>query len=223
MELQTLKIKPRKPQQRIVDAAKKEGNPVPIDRQPFEIQVPNYQVQDIVLAVEQNNQKVLEFLSRLLNTEVLSAVRGQMNDDEQFPVDQEIDVSNFDLEALTLDKLSEVTTARSRALEMEFTEDQFKEFVADFMQVLLPVYASVPRAENKLANTAQILVNGFKEIRNEPDKMERVKGTLDKFMETASDELVDKYSDMYEYFVAMQEKRLKAFNRRQEKTDVSLD
>lgn len=223
MELQTLKIKPRKPQQRVIDAAKKEGNPIPLDRQPFELQVPSYQVQDILLAAELNNQKVLGFLANLLNTEVVSTIRAQMNDDEQFPVDQEIDISNFDLESLTLDKLCESTTAKTSALSLEFTEDQFKEFVADFMAILLPQFAAVPRAENKLANTAQILVNGFKEVRNEPEIMERVKGTLDKFMESASDEIIDKYSDMYEYMVATFEKRLKAYNKKREKTDVFLD
>lgn len=222
MQLQTLKIKPRAPQQRAIAAAQKEGTAVPIAKAPFELQVPNYSVEDILSAAEQNNQKVLSYLAGLLNTEVTSAIRAQLSDDEQFPVDQEVDVSNFDMSALTLDKLCEVTV-KTAALDIEFSEEQFADFVKDFTSTLLPVFAATRGAEVKILNTANILVNGFKDIRNEPSKMEKVKGTLDKFMEIASDAMLDKYSDMYDYFCAMQDKRMKAFNRRQEKTDVFLD
>lgn len=222
MQLQSLTIKPRAPQQRAIAAAQKEGTAVPIAKQPFELQVPNYTVEDILQAAESNNQKVLSFLSRLLNNEVNAAIKSQLNDDELFPVDQEVDISNFDLTALTLDKLSEVTVKTS-ALDIEFSEDQFAEFVKDFSAVLLPQFAAIKGAEVKILNTANILVNGFKDIRNEPEKMEKVKATLDKFMESATDTMLDKYSDMYDYFCAMQDKRMKAFNRRQEKTDVFLD
>lgn len=164
----------------------------------------------------------MAFLARLLNNEVYTGIRSQLNDDELFPADQEVDVSNFDMSQFTLDKLSEVTV-KTGALDIEFTDDQFAEFVKDFASVLLSVFAGVPKAEAKISNTANILINGFKDIRNEPEKMEKVKATLDKFMETATDAIVDKYSDMYDYFCAMHDKRMKAFNRRQEKTDVFLD
>ena len=106
---------------------------------------------------------------------------------------------------------------------MEFTEEQFKEFAVDFLKTLLPKYPNVKDAESKLLNTANALINDFKDIRNEADKMEKVKGTLDNFMQSATDEIVDKYSDMYEYFVAVQDKRMKALARKNEKTDVFLD
>lgn len=222
MNLQSLTIKPRKPQQRAIDAATKEGTAIPIAKAPFSLQVPMYNVEDILSAAETNNQKVLNFIARLINTEVYDNIRSQLNDDELFPNDQEIDVANFDMESLTLDKLSEATV-KTTALDVEFSAEQFAEFVKDFSTVLLPQFANVRGAEVKILNTANILINGFKDIRNEPEKMEKVKGTLDKFMEAAGDDGVDKYADMYEYFVAMQDKRMKAFNRRQEKTDVFLD
>lgn len=219
---QTLTIKPRKPLTRAIEAAKKEGTAVPIAKAPFNLQVPQYEVADILQAAETNNQKVLQFLARLLNTEVYNGVRAQLADDEQFPADQEVDITNFDMSSFSLDKLSEVTTKTS-ALDIEFTAEQFAEFTKDFTSVLLPQFATVRGAEVKILNTANILVNGFKDIRNEPEKMEKVKGTLDKFMEAANEDMLDKYADMYDYFCAMQDKRIKAFNRRQEKTDVFLD
>lgn len=222
MQMQTLSIKPRKPQQRAIDAAIKEGSPVPIAKVPFSVQVPSYGVEDVLSAVETNNQKVLGFIARLINTEVYSTIRAQLNDDELFPNDQEVDTANFDMEALTLDKLSEATV-KTTALDVEFSPEQFAEFVKDFTDTLLPQFSNVRGAEVKILNTANILINGFKDIRNEPEKMEKVKGTLDKFMEAATDDVIDKYSEMYDYFVAMQDKRMKAFNRRQEKTDVFLD
>ena len=222
MQITTLKIKPRKPQQRVIDAAIKEGTPAPIARQPFELQVPVYGVEDILTAVEQNQTKVLEYVAFMLNRQVVDIVRAQLNDDEQFPPNQEVDVTNFDLEQLKLDKLSEATV-RTTALDMEFTEEQFKEFAVDFVKTLLPKYPNVKDAESKLLNTANALINDFKDIRNEADKMEKVKGTLDRFMESAPEATMEKYADMYDWFCAMQDKRLKAFNKRQEKTDVFLD
>lgn len=222
MQITTLKIKPRKPQQRVIDAAIKEGTPVPIARQPFELQVPVYGVEDILTAVEQNQTKVLEYVAAMLNRQVVDIVRSQLNDDEQFPPSQEVDVSSFDLEQLKLDKLSEATV-RTTALDLEFTEEQFKEFAVDFVKTLLPKYPNVKDAESKLLNTANALINDFKDIRNEADKMDKVKGTLDNFMQSATDEIVDKYSDMYEYFVAVHDKRMKALARKNEKTDVFLD
>lgn len=222
MQISTLKIKPRKPQARIIELAKKEGNPIPIDRQPFEVQVPSYGTEDILKLVETNNQKVLSYIVRLINGEVVNAVRAQMNDDEQFPSDQEIDPTLFDQEAFTLEKLSEVTTKTS-AFDLEFTDDQFAEFGQDFSRVLLPQFAGVAKAEVRLQNTANVLIGGFKDVRNEPEKMEKVKSTLDKFMSVAPEEIAEKYLDMYDWFSAMQEKRMKAWNRRQEKTDVFLD
>ena len=222
MQITTLKIKPRKPQQRVIDAAIKEGLPAPIARQPFELQVPVYGVEDILTAVEQNQTKVLEYIASMLNRQVVDVVRAQLNDDEQFPPHQEVDVTNFDLEQLKLDKLSEATV-RTSALDLEFTEEQFKEFAVDFVKTLLPKYSHIKDAESKLLNTANALINDFKDIRNEADKMEKVKGTLDNFMQSATDEIVDKYSDMYEYFVAVHDKRMKALARKNEKTDVFLD
>lgn len=222
MQFQTLTIKPRAPQARAIATAQKEGNPVPIAKAPFEIKVPQFGTEDILRAVELNDQKVLGFLSRLLNNEVYTSVRAQLNDDELFPPDQEVDVSNFDLDSLTLVKLSEVTVKTS-ALDVEFTEEQFAQFVKDFSATLMPQFANVKGAEVKIHNIANILINGFKDIRNEPEKMEKVKGTLDKFMESASDSMVDEYTQMYEYFCALQDKRMKAYNKKQEKTDVFLD
>lgn len=222
MQSTKITIKPRAPMKKVVDAAKKEGSAVPITRAPFELSVPVYDVSDIVSLAEKNDQKVLGFIAKLLNSEVSANIRAQLADDEQFPPDSEVDVSNFDLDALTLDKLSE-QTSRAGATEMEFTEEQFKEFGADFVKTLLPKYASVPKAEVKLLNTANVLTSGFKDVRNEQEKMDKVKSNLDVFMQTATDEVVDKYSDMYEYFTAMYEKRSKALAKRQERTDVFLD
>lgn len=180
MKVEILKIKPRAPQKRVIEQAQKEGNPVPIAREPFELQVPTYDASDVLTFVEQNNQKVLDFIARLLNQETVAAIRAQLADDEQFPVDQEVDVSNFDMEALALENLSTQIT-KSNALELEFTEEQFKEFSADFVKTMLQKYASVPKAEVKLLNMASILVNGFKDVRNEQEKMDKVKSTLDDF------------------------------------------
>lgn len=222
MKVEILKIKPRAPQKRVIEQAQKEGNPVPIAREPFELQVPTYDASDVLTFVEQNNQKVLDFIARLLNQETVAAIRAQLADDEQFPVDQEVDVSNFDMEALALENLSTQIT-KSNALELEFNEEQFKEFSADFVKTMLQKYAAVPKAEVKLLNMASILVNGFKDVRNEQEKMDKVKSTLDDFATIADDETLDKYSDMYEYFVAMYNKRSKALAKRNEKTDVFLD
>lgn len=222
MQVETLKIKPRAPQTRAVEKAQKEGNPVPIAREPFEIQIPSYSRADLVTFVENNDQKVLDWIARLINSEVVTAIRSQLADDEQFPVDQEVDVSNFDMEAIALDKLSEQTT-KSNALELEFTDDQFSEFVHDFVGAMLPQYQSVPKAEVKLLNIANVLIGGFKDIRNEQDKMDKVKATLDKFATESSEEILEKYADMYEYFVAMYNKRSKALAKKNEKTDVFLD
>ena len=222
MQITTLKMKTRKPRETAIAKATKEGTAIPIERQPFEVQVPTYDVQDILQAVESNDQKVLGYLSRLLNAEVVSNIRAQLSDDEQFPVDQEIEVENFDKDQWTLDALATVTIKTSAA-EFSFEDEDFKEFERDFVAVLLPVFQGVARAETKLINTANVLINGFKDVRNEPEKMEKVKGTLDKFMGYAPDSIVEKYADMYDWFCAMQDKRMKAFNKRQEKTDVSLD
>ena len=222
MQITSLKMKTRKPRETAIAKATKEGTAVPIERQPFEVQIPLYEVQDILQAVESNDQKVLGYIARLLNTEVVTNIRAQLSDDEQFPVDQEIEVENFDKEQWSLDALATVTT-RAGAAELSFEEDEFKEFERDFVAVLLPVFQGVARAETKLINSANVLINGFKDVRNEPEKMEKVKGTLDRFMSSAPDTIVEKYADMYEWFCAMQEKRIKAFNKRQEKTDVSLD
>lgn len=222
MQVETLKIKPRAPQTRAIEKAQKEGNPVPIAREPFEIQIPSYSRADLVTFVENNDQKVLDWIARLVNNEVVSAIRSQLADDEQFPVDQEVDISNFDMEAIALDKLSEQTT-KSNALELEFTDEQFSEFVHDFVASMLPQYQSVPKAEVKLLNIANVLIGGFKDIRNEQDKMDKVKSTLDKFATESSEEVLDKYADMYEYFAAMYQKRSKALAKKNEKTDVFLD
>lgn len=222
MKVESLKIKPRAPQKRVIEQAQKEGNPIPIAREPFEIQVPVYDSSDIVTLVEQNNQKVLDFVARLLNAEVVSAIRAQLADDEQFPVDQEVDTSNFDLEAVTLNKLSE-QISKTSALELEFTEEEFKEFVQDFVSFMVPQYPGNPKAEVVLLNVANALIRDFKEIRNEQEKMDQVKSILDKFATAASDSLLEKYGPMYEYFSAVYEKRTKALAKRNEKTDVFLD
>lgn len=222
MNVTTLKIKPRAPQKRVIDAAKAEGTAVPIARAAFELQVPSYGIDDILKATETNNQKVLSYLARLLNQEVVNTIRSQMNDDEQFPPDQEIDTANFDLDAVKLDALSETTT-KSTALDLEFDDEQFKEFATTLVSTLLPKYSTVPRAEVKLLNTANVLIGGFKDVRNEPEKMEHVKSTLDVFMSVVDEATIEKYADMYEWFQAMFEKRMKAWNKRQEKTDVTLD
>lgn len=222
MQIETLKIKPRAPQQRAIEKAQKDGNPVPIAREPFELQIPSYDRSDIVTLVEQANHKVLDWLARLVNSEIITSLRSQLADDEQFPVDQEIDTTNFDMDAIAIDKLAEQTT-KSNALELEFTDEQFQEFVQDFVATMLPQYQSVPKAEFKLLNIANVLVGGFKDIRNEQDKMDKVKATLDKFATESSDDILEKYSDMYEYFAAMYNKRSKALAKRNEKTDVFLD
>lgn len=222
MQNEKITIKPRAPMKKVVEQATKEGNAIPIQRDPFELQVPRYEVSDIVSLVEQNNQKVLGFIANLLNAEVSANIRAQLADDEQFPVDQQVDISNFDLEALSLDKMSE-QISRVGALEMEFTDEQFKEFTTDFVTTLLQKYAGVPKAEVKLLNTANVLTSGFKDVRNEQDKMDKVKSNLDAFMEQANEEILAKYADMYDYFVAMFDKRSKALAKRQEKTDVFLD
>lgn len=221
-DLTTLKINPRKPQDRVVEKARKEGNPIPIAQAPFEIQIPSYGVEDILSAVENNNQKVLQYIARLINAEVVSTVRSQLSDDEQFPVDQEIDTENFDLDALKLQAMAEVES-KSTALQLEFDDEQFQQFSMDFIKVLLPVFDSIRDAEVKLMNTANALVNGYKAIRNEPEKMERVKTTLDRFMSEAPDEIAANYIDMYDWFGAMKEKRMNAWKKKQEKTDVFLD
>lgn len=217
-----LTIKPRAPQKRAIENAQREGQPIPIHKTPFTLKVPTYQVEDIITFVEQNNQKVLEFLASKLNEEIHNEVRNQLTDDELFPVDQEVDITAFDMDALDIEKISRLA-ARTNALQLEFTEEQFEEFAQVFVATMLPKYEKNPRANVILLNIANVLINGFKDIRNEQDAMDKVKEVLDTFVNEADEDTVDTYADMYDYFTAMYNKRTATLAKKKEKTDVFLD
>ena len=222
MQFQKLTMKPRKPQERAVKTAKEKGEAIPLARAEFEVQIPYYTPSDVIEAVSQNDQSVLNYISRLINSEVLSGIKNQLSDDELFPVDLEVDVSNFDLEAVKLSAMANQPEA-IKLSDIEFTEEQTKKFISDFVEVMAPRYAHNPRAATLLTNIAEILSSGFKAVAKDEGKINKTSSYADEFFSNVSEDLLEEHQTMWMFIQGMKDRRLKSIAKAQEKTEIDLD
>ena len=222
MQFQKLVMKPRKPQQRAIDAAKAEGAAIPIAKAEFELQIPFYSATDIIEAVSQNDQSVLNYLARLLNKEVTDGVKDQLSNEELFPADQEVDVANFDIEALKVENFANQPEV-IKISDIEFTTEQVKKFISDFVQVMAPRYAHNSRAATLLTNIGEILSSGFKAVAKDESKINKTSAYADEFFSNVSEELLEEHQMMWMYIQGMKDRRLKSIAKSQEKTDIDLD
>ena len=215
-------MKPRKPQERVIEAAKKENQPVPIARKEFKLSIPQFEPSDIIDAVSNNDQLALSYIARLLSEQVKDNLKDQLANDEIFPVDQEVDVENFDKEVWTLNGLA-TQPVSVKISDIEFTDEEVKDFCKAFVDFMKPRYSNNPRAETLLSNIADIVSSGFKAIAKDADKIEKtMKYTLE-FFQNVDGETLEKYGTMYEYAQGMYERRLKSIEKAKTKTDIDLE
>ena len=222
MQFQKLTMKPRAPQQRAVEAAMQKGEPAPIARKEFELQIPFYTASDVIEAVSQNDQAVLNFIARLINAEVTSGIKNQLSDEEIFPLTAEVDVANFDIDALKLETLANQPEVIKLA-DIEFTEEQTKKFISDFVSFMAARYASNPRAPTLLTNVAEILTSGFKAIAKDEGKIQKSSKYADEFFSHVPEDLLEEHQMMYLYIQGMRDRRLRSLAKAQEKTEIDLD
>jgi hypothetical protein len=224
-----LTIKPRAPRASAVTKAVAEGKTKPIQKQAFTVKIPKYEPSDIVSFVETNNINYLEYVARLINADAEAALRTQLADDEVFPIDQEIDVSLIDFAELDIAKLAELRT-RSRSSELaEITEEDWKLFVTSFTAWGAEVHKKADPAANAKAqvivrNMAEIISTGYRDIRTEQAKLEKVKAQLDTwFTYVGQKPEGESFLDIYEVSAAVYDKRIKTLAKKAEKTLIDFE
>ena len=229
MNKTTLTIKPRAPRASAIQKAVADSKPAPIQKAAFEITVSKYEPADIVSFVEQNNIPYLEYVARLINNDQEAALRAQLSDDEVFPPDQEVDISLIDFAELDIAKLAELRV-RSRSAEMvEITEEDWKLFVTSFTAWGAEVHKKPDPIANAKAqvivrNMADIITTGFRDIRTDQTKMEKVKSQLDSWFLKVSDSPVgESFTDTYEVASATFDKRIKTLAKKAEKTLIDFE
>jgi hypothetical protein len=224
-----LTIKPRAPRASAITKAVAEGKTAPIQKVAFTVKINKYEPADIVAFVEQNNISYLEYVARLINADAESALRAQLADDEVFPIDQEIDVSLIDFAELDIAKLAELRV-RARSTDIaEITEDDWKLFVTSFTAWGAEVHKKPDPAANAKAqvivrNMAEIISTGYRDIRTEQSKMEKVKAQLDTWFTYVGDKPEgESFLDIYEVSSAMFDKRVKTLAKKAEKTLIDFE
>lgn len=185
--LQSIEFKFRKPRETTIKEARESGNPIPVQRQPVTVDVPQYTAAELVSILQNPAAPEAGYIVSLVNQTVVDAVRQHFADDTIYPVSSEIlDLTNYNPQNFVLSELAKEPES-SRAEKVEIT----KEMLADFEKAISSwiinagQFASMGADQRRSLGSAVFaqVKSGFRAIAANAGQLEKIRKLLTVFAE----------------------------------------
>ena len=188
--IKAVEMKFKAPMKKAIEAAEKEGKPVPQQRASFTVNLPQHTWAGLEAAFNAD-PKVRDLILYLVNDLVQSEARAQvMSEDNPVNSDAELDKSKLELSFIA------TLTSEQLAGKLEITKEELQA-LSDALEQYLPAVIGCKTEVAKLMGAA--IRSKLANWKQKPDTLKQIQVVLYKFAEAVSPEVVAPLSDTLEY------------------------
>lgn len=195
-----VEMKFKAPMKKLIEQAKKEGKPEPVQRPSFTVNLPQYTWEGL-RALLDSDSKVRDLILGLANDTIFEEARAQVMADEN-PANSDAELDKAKLNLVAIANLS----SEDRAGRLEISKEELAAF-ADAFEKYLPALANVGE------NVAKLLAIACKrrlvDQRQRPDVLEKIRTLLLVFGQQAPAEVVEPLVPVLDYLFALADKFIK--------------
>lgn len=133
MQTQSIEFKFRKPRESAIRDAQESGNPIPVQRKPVTVDVPQYSAAELTAILQNPASQEASWIVGLVNSTIVDAVRQHFSDDTIYPASVEtIDISNYNPDQFTIVELAKEPESTRASEKVEITKEMRLDFEKAF-------------------------------------------------------------------------------------------
>ena len=144
---------------------------------------PLYGAEDIITALNDDDERIVAFVTDAVNALVNTAARKQVDDNEA--------ITELDTDALTFEKLAYMPKAQRG---YGITKEQWDEFRTDYVTTMVTVFG---KGQDQAEKAASIIAAKFTPVKGRNDIIEILSGFVNEWF--GATENASKLSNVYEY------------------------